>query len=98
MGQLMRVSLFFEYIVIKRLMLTRSIPCGQSHQSLHRRKNNDSFIYVNFCCQELILVVLDGIGQGDPNAIKFDILVLYLISSLEIITIHVLCVKFDHML
>ena len=70
-------------------MLTRSIPCGQSHQSLHRRKNNDSFIYAIFCCQKLILVVLDGIGQGDPNAIKFDTLVSYLISSLEIITIHV---------
>ena len=31
----------------------------------------------------------DGIGQGDPNAIKFETLVSYLISSLETITIHV---------
>ena len=35
MVQLMRFFLFLEYIVNKRLILTRSIPRGQSHQSLH---------------------------------------------------------------
>ena len=49
-------------------MLTRSIPCGQSDQSLHclHIQNNGSFIYAYFCCQKHILVVLLQQGISEP--------------------------------
>ena len=55
------IVLFLDYIVNKRLMLTRIMTGNQSYQSLHclhMQKNNDSFMYTYFCFQKLILVVL----------------------------------------
>ena len=53
--------LFLDYIVNKRLMLTRIINwysvLSEPSLSAHA-KNNDSFMYTYFCFQKLILVVL----------------------------------------